>query len=130
MDNIVNSCENITKNPFTNEDILIEPFVDKSINGSKEFLDCIEVLRKIQKNIGDKDFKLKAFWLLRIVLSYNEYKIITKQYILPDPFFRYDTIKDKEDIPIMVDGLNKIYSNMSLFTYLFSRLNGSEIRSS
>ena len=113
------NCENIIKNPFTNEDIIVETLVDKSINGSKEVLDCIVVLRKIKENIENRDFATKALWLLRILLSYNEYKIITKQYILPDLFFRYDTIENKEEIPIMVDSLNKIYSNMNLFVYLF-----------
>lgn len=120
---LTNNEKEKTLNPFTNEEIEIDAIFDKSINGSDDFLQIISILRKIKDKNETKSFKSNILQLLRIVLNYNEYKTITKHYILPTNFLRYDTIENKEDIPVIVDSFEKINANIGYFFNLIKTKN-------
>lgn len=103
-------------NPFDGEVLPINYYFDKSLNSSENNLvvcSCLNAINYLEHNNFNLYFKYDT--LLKMLLTYKEYKLIHEIYIASSVNDKYCILPDKESISAIIDAFKKIFINIDLF---------------
>lgn len=102
--------------PFDGEALPINYYFEKSLNSSENSLlvySCLNAVNYLKQNNFNLYFKYDT--LLKILLTYKEYKLIYELYITSPANNEYCILPDKESISTVIDAFKKIFVNIDLF---------------